>query len=144
MISGNVTLGRNVHITPQCLIAGGREGVICEDFSTLAYQVKVFSQSDDYSGNTMTNSTVPKKYKDETKKTVLIGKHVIVGAGSTIMPGVHLAEGTSVGAMSIVLKDTESWYIYAGVPAEKIKHRSRGLLALERDYLESEKIIDSV
>lgn len=143
VISGSVTLGRNVHITPQCLVAGGSEGVICEDFSTLAYQVKIFSQSDDYSGNTMANSTVPKKYKNEVKKSVSIGRHVIIGAGSTIMPGVHLAEGTSVGAMSIVLKDTESWFIYAGAPAEKIRKRSRGLLLMEKNYLASEKVSDS-
>ena len=52
VISGNVYIGRFVHITPMCLIAGGIEGVFLEDFCTLAYGVKVFSQSDDYSGST--------------------------------------------------------------------------------------------
>ncbi|MBT5400085.1 acyltransferase, partial [bacterium] len=62
VISGKLKIGRNVHITPFCLIAGGTPGVIIEDFSTLAYGVKVFSQSDDYSGKTMVNSTVPKSF----------------------------------------------------------------------------------
>lgn len=40
VISGKVKIGRNVHITPMCLIAGGEKGVICDDFVTLAYGVK--------------------------------------------------------------------------------------------------------
>lgn len=135
VLSGKITIGRNVHITPQCLVAGGEKGIIFEDFTTLSYQVKVFTQSDDYSGHTMANSTIPEKYKNEYKKEVLIKKHSIVGAGSTIMPGIVLEEGTSVGAMSLLLSNTEPWSIYAGVPAKKIKERSKEIYKLEKDYL---------
>ncbi len=83
----------------------------------------------------MTNSLIPKKYKNELKKEVIIKKYSIVGADSTIMPGVTLAEGTSIGAMSLVLSDTLSWSIYVGIPAKKIKKRSRNLLELEKKYL---------
>jgi acetyltransferase-like isoleucine patch superfamily enzyme len=138
VISGRIRIGRNVHIAPQCLIAGGEEGIVLEDFSGLAYQVQVFSQSDDYSGKTMTNPTVPKKYKQEQKKSVLIGRHAIIGAGSIILPGVCLAEGTSIGAMSLVRKSTESWSIYTGNPAKKIKARKKDLLLLEEAYLREE------
>ena len=65
-----------------------------------------------------------------------IGKHSIVGAGSIILPGVDLAEGTSVGAMSIVRKSTEEWGVYLGNPAKKIKSRKKDLLELEKEYLE--------
>ena len=34
-----------------------------EDFCTLAYGVMVFTQSDDYSGKTMTNPTIPNDFK---------------------------------------------------------------------------------
>jgi acetyltransferase-like isoleucine patch superfamily enzyme len=139
VVSGNVKIGRNVHIAPYCLVAGGEQGITFEDFSGLAYQVQVFTQSDDYSGLTMTNPTVPAAYKKEAKKAVLIGRHSIVGAGSIIMPGVKLNEGTSVGAMSLVRKATESWSIYLGNPAKKIKERKKDLLELEKQYLESEQ-----
>lgn len=138
VISGKVRIGRNVHITPNCLVAGGEKGIIFEDFTTIAYNVQVFTQSDDYTGLTMTNSTVPKQYKNEFKKEVVIKKHSIVGAGSIIMPGVTISEGTSVGAMSLILKDTESWSIYFGIPAKKIKSRSKSLLELEEQYLKNE------
>ena len=135
VISGKIKIGRNVLITPQCLLAGGKEGLIIEDFCTFAYGVKIFTQSDDYSGETMTNSTVPTKFKNEKKLQTIVGRHSIIGAGSIIMPGANLSEGTSIGANSLVLNPTESWSIYAGSPAKKIKDRKKSLLKLEKQYL---------
>lgn len=139
VISGVVKIGNYVHVAPHCLIAGGIEGVVMEDFSGLAYYAQVFSQSDDYSGLTLTNPTVSSKYKMEKKASVYIGRHVIVGAGSIIMPGVYLAEGCSVGALTLVNKTTEPWGIYAGNPARRIKERKRDLLVLEEKFLKEQK-----
>lgn len=138
VVSGKLDIGRNVYIGPFGLIAGGVPGIVLEDFTTLAYRVQIFSQSDDYSGATMTNSTVPKAYKAEIFAAVSLGRHSIVGAGATIMPGVDLAEGTSVGAASLVLKSTDPWSIYVGNPARRLRARKRDLLQLEQDYLARE------
>lgn len=138
VVSGTVVIGRYCHITPMCLVAGGTPGVVMDDFVTLAYGVKVFSQSDDYSGETMTNSLVPRKYKRETFARVHLQKHCIVGAGSVIFPGVTLAEGCSVGAMTLVHKSTEPWGIYVGNPARRLKERKRDLLALEAQFLQEQ------
>lgn len=138
VISGKIKIGRNVHIAPQCLVAGGETGIIMEDFSGLAYQVQVFTQSDDYSGKTLTNPTIPNEFKNELKKEVYIGKHVIIGAGSIIFPNVKIAEGCSVGAMSLVRKSTKSWGIYVGNPAKRIMDRKQDLLELEKKYLKIE------
>jgi acetyltransferase-like isoleucine patch superfamily enzyme len=135
VISGRVCLGRNVHIAVFCNIAGGEKGVFLEDFSGLAYGCHVFSQSDDYSGRSMTNPTVPDRYKNETKAPVFIKCHAIIGACSIILPGVVIEEGVAVGAMSMVTKSTEPWAIYFGVPAKKIKSRASALLEMESDYL---------
>jgi len=135
VISGKVIIGRNVHIAVFCNVAGGEKGVTFEDFSGLAYGCHVFTQSDDYSGRTLTNPTVPGKYKREIKKAIVIGRHSIVGTSSLIFPGVTLAEGTSVGALSMVTKSTEEWSVYFGNPAKRIKARRRDLLELEKEYL---------
>jgi galactoside O-acetyltransferase len=135
VVSGKITIGRNVHIAVFCNLAGGSEGIVLEDFSATAYGSHVFSQSDDYSGKALTNPTVPSKYKAETKKAVHIGRHCLVGTNCLIFPGVTLAEGTSVGAMSMVTKSTEPWSIYFGIPAKRIKDRKRDLLELEKLYL---------
>lgn len=139
IISGNVELGRNVHIAPQCLIAGGEPGVYLHDFSGLAYGVKVFSQSDDYSGHTLTNPTIPTEYKKESKSSVTIGRHVIIGASAVIFPGVTVEEGCAIGALALVTKSTEAWNIYTGNPARRIKRRSQNLLELEKQFLANER-----
>lgn len=138
VVSGRILMGRNVYIGPLCLVAGGEPGITFEDFTTLAYHAQVFSQSDDYSGATMANPTVPSVYKSEIKEAVHLRRHSIVGAGGIVGPGVTLAEGTSVGTGGVVLRSTEPWSIYAGIPAVKLKDRRRDLLTLEQDYLLSE------
>lgn len=138
VISGRVELGRNVYVGPFALVAGGTPGIVMEDFVTLSYHTQIFTQSDDYSGATMTNPTVPARYKTEVKEPVRLCRHSIVGAGAIVMPGVTLSDGTSVGAAALVRDTTEPWSIYAGVPARKLKDRKRDLLDLEALYLASE------
>lgn len=134
IISGRVVIGAYCHITPMCLVAGGVPGIYLSDFCTLAYGVKVFSQSDDYSGHTLTNSLIPKRFKNEIFRPVSLGKHVIVGAGSIIFPGVDVAEGCSVGAMTLVNKSTQPWGVYVGNPARRLKERKKDLLQLEKQF----------
>jgi acetyltransferase-like isoleucine patch superfamily enzyme len=143
VLSGKITLGKNIHLAPFVLLAGGDEGITMADFSGCAYHVQIFSQSDDYSGKTMTNPTIPIKYKKEFKKAVFIGKHVIIGASSIVFPGVSLAEGCSVGALTVINKSTKPWGIYVGNPAKRIKERSKDLLMFELQYL-NESINDSL
>ena len=138
VLSGSVKIGRNVHVALGCNVAGGEPGIEFGDFSGLAYSCHVFAQSDDYSGRSMTNPTVPSQYKREIKKAVRIGRHCIVGAASIIFPGVVLAEGTAVGALSLVTKSTEPWSIYAGNRAKRIGPRKKDLLDMEKAYLAGE------
>ena len=139
VISGKVTIGRNVHIAIFCNVAGGEKGIFLDDFSGLAYGCHVITQSDDYSGKSLTNPTVPDEYKREQKAAVIISRHSIVGTGSLVLPGVVLGEGTSVGALSMITKSTEAWSVYFGAPAKRIKARSKELLDLEDAYLQNEK-----
>jgi len=135
ILSGNVTIGKFCHITPMCLIAGGIPGVYLGDFCTLAYGVKIFSQSDDYSGRSMVNSLIPKKYKNEIFLPVKIEKQVVIGTNSVVFPGVTIGEGCAIGAMSLLLKSTASWGIYIGNPAYRLKERDRNIARLESDFL---------
>lgn len=136
ILSGKVIIGRNVHVAPYCLLDAGDTPIIIEDFSTLAYRVTVFTRSDDYLGYTLTNSTIPEKFRYKTiRAPIIIKRHTIIGACSVVFPGVILEEGTSVGAMSLVTKSTEPWSVYCGIPAKKIKDRKRDLLEQEAIYL---------
>jgi galactoside O-acetyltransferase len=139
VLSGRVTIGRNVHIAVFNNVAGGELGITMEDFSGLAYGCHIFTQSDDYSGGSLTNPTVPDEYKHEKKAPVHLGRHVIIGTNSIVFPGVTIAEGCSVGAFAMVTRSTEPWMIYAGIPAKAVKPRKQDLLTFEKAYLENEK-----
>jgi len=139
VVSGKVSIGKYCHITPMCLVAGGSPGITLSDFCTLAYGVKIFAQSDDYSGSTMVNSLVPTRFKNEYLAEVQLEKQVIIGAGSIIFPGVIIREGCSIGAMTLVNKSTQPWGIYAGNPARRIKDRKQDLLKLESQFLKGQR-----
>jgi len=137
-ISGIVKFGAYVHIAVCCNIAGGEAGVTFEDFTGLAYHSNVFAQSDDYTGATLTNPTVPDGLKNETKKPVIVKRHSIIGTASVVFPGVVIGEGCAVGAMSMVTQDTLAWSVYVGRPARRIGKRKTDLLELEKRLLNGE------
>jgi acetyltransferase-like isoleucine patch superfamily enzyme len=45
----------------------------------------------------------------------------MIGGGTTICPGVRIGRNSSIGAGSVVTKDTEPGWLYYGCPARKIR-----------------------
>ncbi len=128
----------NVHIACHCTLIG-QEQITLDDFSGLSSRVSLYSSSDDYSGEFMTNPTIPKDFTNVISSAVYIGKHVIVGAGSIILPGSILNEGVAVGALSITKGILDGWYIYGGAPCRKLKPRSTNLLEIEKKFHKNER-----
>lgn len=129
-----VTIGMHVHIASLCYIAAS-DGFTMEDFSGLAPGVLIFTSSDDYTGKKLTNPTLPRHLIGGPAGPIRLGRHVIVGAGTVILPNVTIAEGASVGARSLVKQSLLEWGIYAGSPARLLRPRSREMLVLEQEYL---------
>jgi acetyltransferase-like isoleucine patch superfamily enzyme len=117
-------IGSFVHIASFTSVTGGGEFVM-EDFSGLSGGVRVYTGNEDYSGNCLTNPTVPHPYRIPIRSFVRIGRHAIVGANAVILPGVTLGEGAVVGANSLVTKDCTPWTVYIGTPARPIKSRPK-------------------
>ena len=131
--SGYLKIVNNVHIGSYChLVCNG--GIEIDSFAGLSQGVKLYSSSDDYSGKGLTNPTIPNQYKKVITKKIEIKKHTIIGSGSVILPGVTLAEGTSIGANSVIRKSTKEFTIYNGNPAKAVGPRSKYLLNLENKY----------
>ena len=61
--------------------------------------------------------------RDITTPVTVIDAGVRVTYHATVMSGVHLAEGTMLGAFGVATKDTEPHAVYAGIPARKIKEK---------------------
>jgi len=135
ILSGSIQIHSHIHIAPGVYLFAGKAGIVMEDFSCLSGKCNVYAISDDYSGEYMSNVVLPEAYRRVTARKVVLRRHALVGAGSTILPGVEIATGTSVGAHSLVTHPTEAWSIYAGVPARRLKSRSKKLLQFEDDFL---------
>ena len=50
-----------------------------------------YSSNDDYSGAHITNATIPREYTQVDDRDVVLGRHVIIGSGTVILPGLRLA-----------------------------------------------------
>lgn len=126
-----ISIGSFVHIAPYSALYGG-SGIEILDYSCLSSRVAIYSESDDFSGDSMTNPTVSLTYKPKYQRgTIFIGKHAIIGTNATILPGVSVGEGVSIGAYSLVNRSCQPWHIYGGIPARILKPRSRALLKYE-------------
>ncbi len=131
---GFIRLGSYIHIAGYCLLSGG-SGIIMDDFSGVSHGVCLYSRSDDYSGRYMTNPMVPSEYTGVSSGTVRLGRHVIIGSGSVVLPGTSIEEGSSVGALSLVTKSLGPWGVHSGVPAKRLRDRRRELLECEQRLL---------
>ena len=49
-----------------------------------------------------------------------IGDNVFIGSNTTILPNVFIHDNTFIAAGTVVTKDLESGFVWAGVPAKKI------------------------
>lgn len=136
ILSGNITLGNYIHISASVLIFAGETPVVIGDFTAISSQSAIYAESDDYSGDFLTNPTIPNKYRNIIKGKVQIGKHCVFGTNSVILPGVTIGDGVSCGAMTLVNKDLKAWEIFVGSPARRLKSRSRTLLSLEKSFLQ--------
>jgi acetyltransferase-like isoleucine patch superfamily enzyme len=107
-----VTIGKNVEIGYMVLIDNRRpELITIEDEVTITSMCVVIAHD------------LSRKYNEgkEIIGKVLLKKGAFIGMNSTIMPGVTIGEGAIVAAGSVVTKDVESFTVYGGVPAKKIR-----------------------
>lgn len=132
---GGISIGSYIHIAVYSLLMG-QGAISLADFSGLSSRVSVYSSNDDYSGQWLTNPTVPAKFTGVKHAPVQIGRHAIVGSGTIILPGVIIEQGAAVGALSLVKKRCREFGIYFGCPAKQIGERSRNLLELEQQLLQ--------
>ncbi len=136
-LANNISLGSFVHISASCYLISSPKAVIdIRDFSCLGVKVTVITSSDDFSGPCLFGPSIPQKYRNESHASVVIEPSCIIGIASTILPGVTLGEGSSIGSMSLVKRDTPPFSVSAGMPARQVGERSRDMLKLREQFLE--------
>ena len=137
ILSGKIKIGNYVHIAAGCYLFAGDVGIELNDFSGLSSRVTIYAVTDDFSGDFLTNPTVPEEYRHVIKEKVVLEKHVLIGSGSTILPGVFIDEGTAIGAMTLISRNIGSWKVVMGIPARIVSERNRKILEIEEEFMKN-------
>lgn len=133
ILTGDIKIGSYVHLSAFSALYG-KYGIEMEDFTGLSPRCTIFSASDDFGGNFLISPMTNEIHNNIKKGKVLIKSHSQLGTNTVVLPDVTIWEGVAVGALSLVKSDLDSWYIYGGVPAIKIKPRQKGLLNFINEY----------
>jgi putative colanic acid biosynthesis acetyltransferase WcaF len=56
---------------------------------------------------------------------ITIERYAWICARAVVQPGVTVKEGAVLGLAGVATRDLEPWTVYAGVPARKVKERTR-------------------
>lgn len=117
-----LSIGKHVHLSAGVTILGNGK-ISIGDYSSISVKTSIFSSNDDYSGQFLTNPTVPNEYRNVHTDLVSIGKKVIIGAHSVVLPGTVCEDNTAFGAFTLLKGQYPKDSTYAGIPAKKIKER---------------------
>jgi len=97
---GKITIGSNVMIAPNVMIAGGNHG--------------------------MSRNNVPMRIQHCESVGVVIHDDVWIGANAVIVDGITIDVGAVIGGGAVVTKDVPAYAIVTGNPAEVVKYRDSG------------------
>tara|TARA_R110000824_G_scaffold94915_2_gene228619 strand:- start:2454 stop:2984 length:531 start_codon:yes stop_codon:yes gene_type:complete len=123
-ISTQMEMGDYIHIAPSVTILGGAGALLkMGNFTNIGSGSRIVCATDDFEQG-LISPVVPIEHRTIVNKPVIFEDFATLGVNCTVLPGVRLAEGTIVGAGSVVTRDTKPWMIYAGSPARPIKPRN--------------------
>lgn len=91
-----------------------KASILIGDYCVISRSVFVCTASHDYNSPGFELFSSP----------IVIGNLSWIAACSIVMPGLHIQEGSVIGAGSILTKSTDPWGVYAGNPAKLRKLRA--------------------
>ena len=125
-ITGEVRIGKYTHIGLNCSLLGG-SGIDIGDYVGISPGARIFSATEDVSGEWVTNPTVPANLRNPKARRIVIADHAFIGTNAVVLPGAELGEGSGLGALSLAKHALLPWSIYAGSPALLKYTRSQGV-----------------
>ena len=136
ILKGNIKFGNNVHLGHNCILGAGSGKISLDDFAAISANTLFFTNSDDYVKPFLPSATLNNKQRSTYSKIyqsdIKIGKACLVGAGSVLLPGSHMEDFSSIGALTILFKKINKGYFYSSHPHKLIK----------RDWAKMKKKLD--
>lgn len=109
-LGDGVVLSRGVHLVAMAGITVGSGSMIGE-YSSIR------------DANHLRQPGVPIRDAGHQARPIIIGNEVWIGRGVTVLGGVRIGDGATVGANAVVTRDVPSGAVVAGVPARQISSR---------------------
>jgi acetyltransferase-like isoleucine patch superfamily enzyme len=112
-------IGEHVHIATGCVINAGCGYVEIGDHSGCSNNVVVAAGMPDLAFAHI-SAADEARHQHPIRKRTIIGRHVVIFANATILPGVTVGDYAVIGAGAVVTKDVPAGEIWLGCPAKKI------------------------
>lgn len=109
-----IKLGDNVHINQGCFL-DARGGLFFEDNVSVSHYSKFITGGHDWNDPEFKGIFKP----------IIVKEYVWVGVQCVILQNVTLGEGCVIASCSLINRDTETYSLYGGVPAKKIRDRNK-------------------
>jgi acetyltransferase-like isoleucine patch superfamily enzyme len=109
-----LTIGNNVGLSGTAIVC--HENITIGDHTRIGMNCVIYD-TDFHDLDHRKRAIVPEDYSNVRKKPVRIGRHVFIGAHSTILKGVSIGDGAIIGAGAVVTKSIPAGEIWGGNPA---------------------------
>jgi putative colanic acid biosynthesis acetyltransferase WcaF len=127
-------LGRSCHIYPGCSI-WAPWNLRCDDGAAIADGAVIYNAAEVHLGVhaivsqqaylcTATHDIDDPAFPMITAP-ITVGAYAWICARACVLPGVIVREGAVLGLGSVTSKSLESWQVYAGIPARRVRQRER-------------------
>lgn len=127
VVTGHVTIGRDVYIGPGAALRGDWGGIVIEDGCNVQENCTVHM----FPGVTVTLHAGAHIGHGAIIHGATVGRNCLVGMNAVLMDNVVLGEGCIVGALAFLPADSiwEARKVIVGNPARAVKDVSDGMLA---------------
>ena len=133
---GYIEIGKVSHISTHVLICG-HVGVKLGNFCGLGSGTKIYSSSESYTGDGVSNLNLLnndklKRFSKYDIGEVVIKDHTNIGANCTVLPKAVVGKNSAIGANSIIKGKLKGGFIYSGSPLRAIIKKSDNNLSSEK------------
>jgi acetyltransferase-like isoleucine patch superfamily enzyme len=114
-ISGEVILGKYVHIGPSCSLQASGSKITLKDFAGISAGSRIYASSSDYLSCSLDFPTIPDNIKfGGFSEEVILDFFSLIGANSVILPGCIVPTGFAAGTHTRLTKfiEMKEWSYY--------------------------------
>lgn len=116
---GLIEIGSHTHFAPYCVLYA-QGGLKVGPYCNIAAHCVLASVAHD-----PLDHGKPMCHAPSVKQPITLVEDVWLGANVTVTGNVTIARGCVIGANAVVTRDTEPMGVYTGVPARRLKDRSK-------------------